>query len=56
MMEEFSMAMIVLVPGAAAVAWLVTLQGRVRAHDRQFREMRDDIVYIRQRIDQATQN
>jgi hypothetical protein len=56
MMEEFSMAMIVLVPGAAAVAWLVTLQGRVRAHDRQFREMRDDIVYIRQRIDRATQN
>jgi hypothetical protein len=52
-MDELSMAMIVLVPGAAAVAWLVTLHSRVRAHSEQLLEMKTDIRYIRERIDRA---
>lgn len=52
-MEELSMAMIVLVPGAAAVAWLVTLHSRVRAHSETLTEIKADIMYIRQRIDRA---
>ena len=52
-MDELSMAMVVLVPGAAAVAWLVTLHSRVRAHSEQLLEMKTDIRYIRERIDRA---
>ena len=52
-MPDFSMAMVVLVPGAAAVAWLVTLHSRVRAHSEQLLEMKTDIRYIRERIDRA---
>ena len=47
------MAMVVLVPGAAAVAWLVTLHSRVRAHSEQLLEMKTDIRYIHERIDRA---
>jgi hypothetical protein len=52
-MDELSVAMVVLVPGAAAVAWLVTLHSRVRAHSEQLLEMKTDIRYIRERIDRA---
>jgi hypothetical protein len=52
-MDELSMAMIILVPGAAGVAWLVTLHSRVRAHSEQLLEMKTDIRYIRERIDRA---
>jgi hypothetical protein len=52
-MEELSIAVVVLVPGAAAVAWLVTLHARVRAHSEQLLEMKTDIRYIRERIDRA---
>ena len=52
-MDELNMAMVVLVPGAAAVAWLVTLHSRVRAHSEQLLEMKTDIRYIHERIDRA---
>jgi len=52
-MDELSMAMIILVPGVAGVAWLVTLHSRVRAHSEQLVEIKYDIRYIRDRIDRA---
>jgi len=50
------MAMVVLVPSAAGVAWLVTLHSRVRAHSDQLVEIKNDIRYIRERIDRALLN
>ena len=47
------MAVVVLVPGAAAVAWLVPLHSRVRAHSEQLLEVKADLRYIRERIDRA---
>ena len=52
-MNELSMTLMLLVPGAGAVAWLVTLHSRVRAHSEQLLEMKTDIRYIRERIDRA---
>ena len=47
------MAVIVGVPCVTALAWLVTLPGRVRQHGEQLALLREDIFYIRQRIDRA---
>ena len=55
-MDELSMAMVVLVPSAAGVAWLVTLHSRVRAHSEQLLEVKADLRYIRERIDRALLN
>jgi hypothetical protein len=52
-MNELSMAMVVLVPGAAAVAWIVTLHARVRQHSEQLSDLRSDMRWIRERIDRA---
>ena len=52
-MDEISVAMAVLLPGAAGVAWLVTLHQRVRAHSEQLLEVKADLRYIRERIDRA---
>jgi hypothetical protein len=52
-MDELSMAVIVGVPCVTALAWLVTLHGRVRQHGEQLALLREDILYIRQRIDRA---
>ena len=42
------------------IVWLVRLEGRVNGHDREHKEhkdrhdeMREDLAYIRQRIDKA---
>lgn len=37
----------------SALVWLVRLEGRVNGHDREHAEMRDDLAYIRDRIDRA---
>ena len=55
-MDEWSIAVMVLVPGAAGVAWLVTLHARVRAHSEQLLEVKADLRYIRERIDRALNN
>ena len=55
-MDDMSMVMAVLLPGAAGVAWLVTLHQRVRAHSEQLQEVKADLRYIRQRIDRAVNN
>jgi hypothetical protein len=52
-MNELSMTLMLLVPGAGAVAWLVTLHSRVRAHSEQLLEVKTDLRYIRERIDRA---
>jgi hypothetical protein len=36
-----------------AVVWLVRLEGRVNAHERQLADVKDDVRYIRERIDRA---
>lgn len=57
---EALMAPAVLTAGISFVVWLVRLEGRVNGHDREHKEhtrrheeMRDDISYIRRRIDSA---
>jgi uncharacterized protein (DUF3084 family) len=52
-MENIGAAMIVGVPLATAMAWLVTLHSRVRAHTEQLHDMKADLRYIRERIDRA---
>tara|TARA_R110000751_G_scaffold155285_1_gene260438 strand:+ start:493 stop:657 length:165 start_codon:yes stop_codon:yes gene_type:complete len=52
-MDELNTALVVLVPGAGAVAWLVTLHARVRQHSEQLLDLRTDVRYIRERIDRA---
>ena len=50
------MAVIVGVPFVTALAWLVTLHGRVRQHSEQLADLRGDLRYIRDRIDRAILN
>jgi hypothetical protein len=40
----------------AVTVWLVRIEGRVHGHDRELRILRDDIRYVRSRIDQALAN
>jgi hypothetical protein len=37
----------------AGLVWLVRLEGRVNGHDKMLEQMRDDLEYIRGRIDSA---
>jgi hypothetical protein len=34
------------------VAWLIRMEARVNGHDRELRDVKDDVRYIRGRIDQ----
>jgi hypothetical protein len=36
-----------------AVVWAVRIEGRVNGHDKQLDDVKDDVRYIRTRIDQA---
>ena len=40
-------------PCLGALVWLVRLEGRINAHDLAFQRLRDDVSYIRDRIDRA---
>jgi hypothetical protein len=40
----------------AVVVWLVRLEGRVNAHDTEHKQTREDIRYIRDRIDRALED
>jgi hypothetical protein len=35
------------------VVWAVRIEGRVNGHDRELNDVKDDVRYIRTRIDQA---
>lgn len=35
------------------LVWLIRLEGRVNTQDAQYRQMRDDLHYVRERIDKA---
>lgn len=35
------------------IVWLVRLEGRVNAHDEALKQTREDISYVRKRIDEA---
>jgi hypothetical protein len=38
------------------IVWLVRLEGRINGHDREIKQTRDDIAYIRGRIDRAIED
>lgn len=40
----------------AIVVWLVRLEGRVNGHDAEHKQTREDIRYIRDRIDRALED
>lgn len=52
---SFTLPQLVAVAGPAvgAIVWLLRLEGRVNAHDRELTDVKDDIRYIRERIDRA---
>lgn len=37
----------------AALVWLIRLEGRVNGHDLETKALREDVSYIRDRIDKA---
>ena len=41
------------VPTVGFVVWLVRLEGRVNGHDEAMRNFKEDLHYIRARIDEA---
>lgn len=41
------------VPTVGAIVWLVRLEGRVNMGEASVTELRDDVRYIRERIDRA---
>lgn len=41
------------VPALAVVVWLIRLEGRINVQGVLHTEMKEDIAYIRQRIDRA---
>lgn len=43
----------VVIPAVGVIVWLVRLEGRVNGHDQLLSSLREDVRYIRQRIDQA---
>jgi hypothetical protein len=45
--------MAIVVPAVSALAWLMTIHGRVGGHDRELHDVKSDIRYIRERIDRA---
>ncbi|MEK9722055.1 MAG: hypothetical protein VW405_01045 [Rhodospirillaceae bacterium] len=52
-MDNMVGAMAIAVPVISALAWLMSIQGRVMAHDRELRDVKEDVRYIRDRIDRA---
>lgn len=40
-------------PTVSFVVWLVRIEGRVNAHDETLKSFKDDLHYIRGRIDEA---
>lgn len=57
---DLQTAMTVGAPALMAVVWLVRLEGRINGHDRELTaaekrdaELREDVKYIRDRIDRA---
>ena len=35
------------------IVWLIRLEGRVNTHAQRFNDLKDDVQYIRERIDRA---
>lgn len=50
---EPQIAIAVAVPAVLVVVWLVRLEGRINTGDSITAGLREDVTYIRQRIDQA---
>lgn len=43
----------VVAPAIAFAVWLVRIEGRVNGHDRELGDVKEDVRYIRDRIDRA---
>jgi hypothetical protein len=41
------------VPAVGVVVWLIRLEGRINTHEALQKEMKEDVQYIRDRIDRA---
>lgn len=52
-MDQAGAVMAVIVPVVAALGWLFSLHGRLNGHDREIGDVKDDLRYIRDRIDQV---
>lgn len=52
-MADIQTALAVAVPSVAVIVWLVRLEGRVNGHDALIENVKDDLRYIRSRIDKA---
>lgn len=45
--------MTVAVPAIGVIIWLLRLEGRVNTSEQRFTDLKEDVQYIRQRIDKA---
>jgi len=52
-MDVVALAVAVGVPAVGGVIWLVRLEGRVNVNEALHKELKDDVSYIRERIDTA---
>lgn len=50
---EPSLIVTIVLAAIGVIVWLVRLEGRVNNHDASLKEFREDIRYIRDRIDRA---
>ena len=41
------------IPAIGVIVWLVRLEGRVNTAEQRFTDLKDDVQYIRDRIDKA---
>lgn len=53
MVVELGSLIAVALPAGGAVVWLVRLEGRINLHEAQISEIKEDVRYIRDRIDDA---
>jgi len=56
MSETVQFAAAIAAPVVGALVWLIRLEGRVNVHDSILSDIRDDVAYIRQRLDAAAKS
>jgi hypothetical protein len=53
MPQDFNTAAAIVVPTIGFIVWLVRLEGRVNTGEALHRSLKEDVTYIRERIDKA---
>lgn len=46
----------IVLPVLGAIIWLIRLEGRVNTSEKRFDDLKDDVKYIRERIDNALES